>query len=59
LVTTSTVLGIYGLVLLYLLVVVHIPATTEHSTRRARKKPLVPYYDHDGKSLAYANRCSA
>ncbi|KAJ7926615.1 hypothetical protein B0H13DRAFT_1972428, partial [Mycena leptocephala] len=48
LVTTSTVLGIYGLVLLYLLVVVHIPATTEHSTRRARKKPLVPYYDHDG-----------
>ncbi|KAJ7693065.1 hypothetical protein B0H17DRAFT_1330604 [Mycena rosella] len=47
-VTTSTVLGIYGLVLLYLLVVVHVPATTEHSSRKRRKKNLVPYYNRDG-----------
>ncbi|KAJ7634043.1 hypothetical protein B0H17DRAFT_1149740 [Mycena rosella] len=46
-VTTSTVLGIYGLVLLYLLVVVHVPATTEHSSRKRRKKNLVPYYNRD------------
>jgi hypothetical protein len=51
---TSTVLGIYGLVLLYLLVVVHRPPATEHSSRRHRKRRLVPYYDSDGRSLFLA-----
>ncbi|KAJ7886455.1 hypothetical protein B0H14DRAFT_2563386 [Mycena olivaceomarginata] len=54
-VTTSTVLGIYGLVLLYLLIVVRLPAATENSSRKRRKKPLVPYYDHDGRSLSLAD----
>lgn len=54
-VTTSTVLGIYGLMILYLLIVVHLPAATEHSSRKRRKKSLVPYYDHDGRSLFLAD----
>ncbi|KAJ7489740.1 hypothetical protein B0H11DRAFT_2012242 [Mycena galericulata] len=47
--TTSTVLGLYGMVLVYLLVVVHIPSVTEHSSQTHRKKKLVPYYGHNGK----------
>ncbi|KAJ7451502.1 hypothetical protein B0H11DRAFT_2075843 [Mycena galericulata] len=49
--TTSTVLGLYGMVLVYLLVVVHVdvPRATEHSSQIHRKKQrLVPYYDHNG-----------
>ncbi|KAJ7131339.1 hypothetical protein C8R44DRAFT_978221 [Mycena epipterygia] len=46
--TTSTILVIYGLVLVYLLLVVHGPAVTQDATRKRRKNPLVPYYDENG-----------
>jgi hypothetical protein len=50
--TTSTVLTVYGLVLLYLIAVVHAPATTpEPSSRRRHSKILVLYYNRDGRSL--------
>ncbi|KAJ6506309.1 hypothetical protein C8R47DRAFT_1209498 [Mycena vitilis] len=42
-VTTSTILGFYGLLILYLLVVVHVPGTAQR-----RHKRLIPYYDHEG-----------
>ncbi|KAJ7915357.1 hypothetical protein B0H13DRAFT_2324455 [Mycena leptocephala] len=47
--TASTVLTVYGLVLLYLIAVVHAPATTpQPSSRRRHSKTLVLYYNRDG-----------
>ncbi|KAJ7239614.1 hypothetical protein B0H12DRAFT_1237565 [Mycena haematopus] len=47
--TTSTVLVVYGAVLLYLLIVTHLPAAAaEHLSHKRRKTVLVPYRDHDG-----------
>ncbi|KAJ7208422.1 hypothetical protein B0H12DRAFT_1243015 [Mycena haematopus] len=47
--TTSTVLVIYGVVLLYLLIVTHLPAAAaENFSRKRCKTILVPYRDHDG-----------
>ncbi|KAJ6479418.1 hypothetical protein C8R47DRAFT_1136751 [Mycena vitilis] len=48
-VTTSTVLAFYGLLILYLLIVVHAPRTTRIPHRKRRSKRLAPYYDHAGK----------
>ncbi|KAJ7090101.1 hypothetical protein C8R44DRAFT_751084 [Mycena epipterygia] len=48
--TTSTIPVIYGLVLVYLLLVVHGLAVTQDATRKRRKNPFVPYYDENGTS---------
>lgn len=58
--TTSTILGLYGLVLVYLLVVVHVLGTSGHSPRTRRKNRLVPYYKRDGRlvSMLYAAICA-
>ncbi|KAJ7860111.1 hypothetical protein B0H14DRAFT_3134992 [Mycena olivaceomarginata] len=44
-VTTPTVLALYGVVLIYLLFVVHTPSIRNNSTTQRRKSHLVPYYD--------------
>ncbi|KAJ7207367.1 hypothetical protein C8J57DRAFT_1613387 [Mycena rebaudengoi] len=48
-VTTSTILLVYGLVLIYLLLVVHVLAIPQKNPRRRGKTSLVPYYDGNGK----------
>ncbi|KAJ7230883.1 hypothetical protein C8J57DRAFT_1730462 [Mycena rebaudengoi] len=47
-VTTSTILVVYGLVLIYLLLVVHGLAIPQENPRKRRKSTLVPYYDENG-----------
>ncbi len=46
--TTTTILVVYGLVLLYLLLVVHGLAVAQNNTRNRRKIAFVPYYDEIG-----------
>ncbi|KAJ7256648.1 hypothetical protein C8J57DRAFT_1517284 [Mycena rebaudengoi] len=48
-VTTSTILLVYGLVLIFLLLVVHVLAIPQENLRRRGKTTLVPYYDGNGK----------
>ncbi|KAJ7210148.1 hypothetical protein GGX14DRAFT_626530 [Mycena pura] len=50
-VTTSTVLVFYGLVLVYLIAVIHTPATITERSNRATI--LVPYYDLDGQQKGW------
>ena len=50
---TSTILVLYGFVLVYLLLVVHSIATTQSATRKRRKNHLVPYYDENGVCQPY------
>ncbi|KAJ6453860.1 hypothetical protein C8R47DRAFT_1204081 [Mycena vitilis] len=52
-VTTSTVLGFYGLLILYLFIIVHAPSTTKIPHRKRRSKRLAPYYDHTGKLIGW------
>ncbi|KAJ7167081.1 hypothetical protein C8R46DRAFT_1219459 [Mycena filopes] len=47
--TTSTILTLYGLVLLYLLFAVHALAVAKEGSRTRLKGTLAPYYDEDGK----------
>ncbi|KAJ7920434.1 hypothetical protein B0H13DRAFT_1867644 [Mycena leptocephala] len=47
-ITTSTILAIYGLVLLYLLLVVHKTPAPPIIIRKHGQSMLVPYYDKDG-----------
>ncbi|KAJ7187232.1 hypothetical protein C8R46DRAFT_1207191 [Mycena filopes] len=47
--TTSTILTLYGLVLLYLLFAVHTLAVAKEGSRTRHKGTLAPYYDEDGK----------
>ncbi|KAJ7089623.1 hypothetical protein C8R44DRAFT_751366 [Mycena epipterygia] len=46
--TTSTFLVIYGLVLIYLLLVVQGLANAQENSQKCRKRTLVPYYDKNG-----------
>ncbi|KAJ6466128.1 hypothetical protein C8R47DRAFT_1224071 [Mycena vitilis] len=52
-VTTSTVLGFYGLLILYLFIIVHAPSTTKIPHRKRRSKRLAPYYNHTGKLIGW------
>ncbi|KAJ7246038.1 hypothetical protein C8J57DRAFT_1361357 [Mycena rebaudengoi] len=47
-VTTSAILVVYGLVLVYLLLVVHSLAVPQENHRKRHKSILVPYYDENG-----------
>ncbi|KAJ7183426.1 hypothetical protein C8R46DRAFT_1209587 [Mycena filopes] len=47
--TTSTILTLYGLVLLYLLFAVHTLAVAKEGSRTRHKGTLAQYYDEDGK----------
>ncbi|KAJ7027056.1 hypothetical protein C8F04DRAFT_1099219 [Mycena alexandri] len=46
--TTSTILFVYGLVLIYLLLVVHALVTAQGTPQKRRRNTLVPYYDENG-----------
>ncbi|KAJ7022840.1 hypothetical protein C8F04DRAFT_1309964 [Mycena alexandri] len=46
--TTPTILVVYGLVLIYLLLVVHGLATAHEKRQKRHKNVLVPYYDGNG-----------
>jgi hypothetical protein len=48
--TTPTILIIYGLVLIYLLLVVHGLAIAQDNPGKRRKNTLVPYYGENGAS---------
>ncbi|KAJ7254736.1 hypothetical protein C8J57DRAFT_1473415 [Mycena rebaudengoi] len=47
-VTTSAILVVYGLVLVYLLLVVHSLTVPQENHRKRHKSILVPYYDENG-----------
>ncbi|KAJ7252302.1 hypothetical protein C8J57DRAFT_1665191 [Mycena rebaudengoi] len=47
-VTTSAILVVYGLVLVYLLLVVHSLAVPQENHRKCHKSTFVPYYDESG-----------
>jgi type VI protein secretion system component VasK len=47
-VTISAILVVYGLVLVYLLLVVHSLSVPQENHRKRHKNTLVPYYDENG-----------
>lgn len=51
--TTSTILFVYGLVLIYLLLVVHALVTAQGTPQKRRRNTLVPYYDENGVCWPY------
>lgn len=50
-VSIPTLLGVYGVVLVYLLVVVHALGTSKNPPAKRRATRLVPYYNNDGMLL--------